>query len=159
MARATSSFPVPLSPVIRIVERLGAAWMIRSKTCFIFGLRPMMPAKFCACACRFCLSAVFSAIELPPFDGVAHDDQHFVVLERLGDVVEGAALHRGDRVLDRRERGNHDHRQVVVELSQLLEHRHAVHARHHHVDDHRVERDGLRQLDAFGAARRRTRTA
>ena len=45
MARATSSLPVPLSPVIRMVERLGAAWMIRSKTCFIRGLRPMMPAK------------------------------------------------------------------------------------------------------------------
>ena len=43
MARATSSLPVPLSPVIRIVERLGAAWMIRSKTCFIRLLLPMMP--------------------------------------------------------------------------------------------------------------------
>ncbi len=62
IARATSSLPVPLSPVMRIVERLGAAWMIRSKTCFIRGLRPMMPANFCDCACRFCRSAVFSAI-------------------------------------------------------------------------------------------------
>ena len=42
MARATSSLPVPLSPSIRIVDRLGAAWMIRSKTCRIRGLRPMM---------------------------------------------------------------------------------------------------------------------
>ena len=62
IARATSSLPVPLSPVIRIVERLGAAWMIRSNTCFIRGLRPMMPANFWYCACRFCRSAVFSAI-------------------------------------------------------------------------------------------------
>ena len=45
MARATSSLPVPLSPVMRMVERLGAAWMIRSNTCFIRGLRPMMPAN------------------------------------------------------------------------------------------------------------------
>ncbi len=45
MARATSSLPVPLSPVMRMVERLGAAWMTRSKTCFIGGLLPMMPAN------------------------------------------------------------------------------------------------------------------
>ena len=45
MARATSSLPVPLSPVIRIVDRLGAAWMIRSKTCFMRLLLPMMPAN------------------------------------------------------------------------------------------------------------------
>ena len=61
MARATSSLPVPLSPVMRIVERLGAAWMIRLNTCFIRELRPMMPAKRAVCACRFCRSAVFSA--------------------------------------------------------------------------------------------------
>ena len=42
MARATSSLPVPLSPPMRIVDRLGAAWMIRSNTCRIRGLRPMM---------------------------------------------------------------------------------------------------------------------
>ena len=48
---------------------------------------------------------------------VAQDDQHFVVLERLADVVVGAALHRRDRVLDRRERGDHQHRQVVVDAA------------------------------------------
>ena len=45
MARATSSLPVPLSPWIRIVDRLGAAWMIRSNTCRIRGLLPMMFAN------------------------------------------------------------------------------------------------------------------
>ena len=62
MARATSSLPVPLSPVIRIVDRLGAAWMIRSKTCFIRELLPMMPANLWYRAWRFCLSVTFSAI-------------------------------------------------------------------------------------------------
>src|SRR5215204_3016985 len=45
---------------------------------------------------------------------VPQHHQHFVVLERLGDVVEGAALHRRDGVLDRGEGGDHQHRQVVV---------------------------------------------
>ena len=92
--------------------------------------------------------------QLPPLHGVAHHDEHFVVLERLGDVVEGAALHRRDRGLDRRERRDHDHRQILVDLLQLLERRDAVDARHHHVDDRGVERRRARELEPFLAARR-----
>jgi hypothetical protein len=61
IARATSSLPVPLSPVMRIVLRLGAAWMIRSKTCFIRLLLPMMPENLWYLACRFWRSVTFSA--------------------------------------------------------------------------------------------------
>jgi hypothetical protein len=59
--RATSSLPVPLSPLIRIVVRLGAAWMIRSNTWRIRELRPMISPKRFERACRFCRSARFSA--------------------------------------------------------------------------------------------------
>ena len=82
--------------------------------------------------------------------GVSHDGEHFVVLEGLRDVVEGAPLHRGDGALDRRERGNHQHRQLVVYLLQLVERGHAVHARHHDIDDGGVERDGSGELQSFG---------
>ena len=34
-----------------------------------------------------------------------------------------------------------------------VEHREAVHAGHHHVDDHRVERRGAHDLEALGARR------
>ena len=78
--------------------------------------------------------------QLPPLHGVAHHDHHLVVLERLGDVVEGAALHRRDRRLDRREGRHHHDRQVLVDLLQLLERRDAVDARHHHVHDRGIER-------------------
>ena len=84
---------------------------------------------------------------------VAQDDQHLVVLERLGDVVEGAALHRRDGVLDRGERGDHQHRQVVVDLLDLVERRDAVHARQHDVDDRRVERHRARELEPLGRRR------
>ena len=50
-----------------------------------------------------------------PFHRVANHDEHCVVLERLRDVVEGTALHRGDGALDRRERGDDDDRKVFVE--------------------------------------------
>ena len=81
---------------------------------------------------------------------VAHDGQDFVVLERLGDVVEGAPLHGGNRALDRRERRDHDHRQIVVYLLELVERGHAVHARHHDVDDGGVERERASELEPFG---------
>ena len=59
-ARATSSLPVPLSPLISIVVRLGAACMIRSNTWRMRELRPMISPKRLACACRFWRSVRFS---------------------------------------------------------------------------------------------------
>ena len=86
--------------------------------------------------------------------GVAQHGQDLVVLERLADVVEGAALHRRDRVFHRRERGDHQHRHVVVDLLQLVEQPHAVHPRQHDVDDGRVERHGAQQVESFVRGRR-----
>ena len=92
--------------------------------------------------------------EAAALDGVADDDEHFVVLEGLGDVVEGAALHRGDRALDRRECRDHQHRHLVVDLLQLVERRDPVHAGEHHVHDGRVERHRAGELQPFlGGAR------
>ena len=86
--------------------------------------------------------------------GVAQHDEHFVVLERLGDVVVRPALHRRNGVLDRGERRDHQHRQVVVDFLELVERRDAVHARHHHVHDRRVERDRPDELEPLGGVRR-----
>ena len=44
MARATSSLPVPLSPVISTVASLSAIRLISSLIARIGGLSPMMPA-------------------------------------------------------------------------------------------------------------------
>ena len=44
-ALAMSSLPVPLSPRIRIVERLGATWATRSKMRSIDSLLPTMFSK------------------------------------------------------------------------------------------------------------------
>ena len=85
----------------------------------------------------------------PPLgERVAKDDQHLVVLERLGDVVEGAALHRRDRVLDRGVRRDHQDRQVVVYFLDFVERRDPVHPRHHDVHDHDVERHASDELEA-----------
>ena len=83
---------------------------------------------------------------------VAQDHQHFVVLERLGDVVERAALHRGDGVLDRGKRRDHQDRQVVVDLPDLVERRDAVHAGQHDVEDRGIERHRSRSSSSPSAA-------
>ncbi len=54
IALATSSFPVPLSPVIRTVERAGATCSTRRNTFSIFSDRPINPSRLTerAIACR-----------------------------------------------------------------------------------------------------------
>src|ERR1700730_10018268 len=44
----------------------------------------------------------------PPLHRVADDHEHFLVLERLRNVVEGPALHRRNRALDRSVRSDDD---------------------------------------------------
>ena len=153
IARATSSLPVPLSPWIRIVDRLGAAWMIevehlphpRAAADDVGELVvPLLDV----------LAQVAVLVQQPaPLHRVADDDQHFVVLERLGDVVEGAGLHRRDRALDRCVGGDDDDVEVLVDPLQLVERRDAVEARHHDVDDGGIERQRARHLEPLGAGR------
>ena len=77
--------------------------------------------------------------------------------ERLGHVVEGAGLHRGDRVFDRGV-GRHQDDQAfgtaLLDLGQQLE---PVHLGHPEVRQHQVERGGLdhraRLAAAFGGLR------
>ena len=89
-----------------------------------------------------------------PFHGVTQHRQDFVVLERLGNVVEGASLHGRDGAFDRRVRRNHDDGQLFVELAQLLEGLHAIEHGHHDVDNCSIEGIGPCQLEAFGAISR-----
>ena len=114
----------------------------------------MIPANFWYCAWRVLPERRVLGHQLATLDGIADDDEHFVVLEGLGDVVEGAALHGRDRRFDRRKRRDHQHRKVVIELLQLLEHGQSVHARHHHVHDRRVEGKRPRQIESLFGTRR-----
>ena len=53
------------------------------------------------------------------FQRARDDQQQFAVAEGLGDVIEGAELHRFDRGLNRSERRDDDHRQVGRDPLQL----------------------------------------
>ena len=89
---------------------------------------------------------------------VTEHDHHLVVLERLFDVVEGPPLHRHLHVLHRAERRDHDDGQVFINLLQLLQRLHAVHPRHHEVEDHRVERPRPCELESFVSRHRQRDT-
>jgi hypothetical protein len=71
-------------------------------------------------------------------EGAVDDQAHLIDVERLGDVLVSAGLHRPHRHALGAVRGEQHHRQGGVALVQLLQELHAVHPRHGEVGDHRV---------------------
>jgi len=63
-------------------------------------------------------------------------EDQVIDVERLLDEIEGAELHRLDRVLDRAERGHHDHRTLGIALLRLFQHGDAVGAGKAQIGDH-----------------------
>ena len=80
-------------------------------------------------------------------------------VERLENVVEGAALHGLDRRVDRAMAGHQEAHQVGVNLLCRAQQRDAVHARHHEVGNQDVEGGGtIGRRGAQGAERFRAGT-
>ena len=153
IARATSSLPVPLSPSTRIVERDGPARRTSSKTLRIASDLPTMRPE--AVALRELLAQAPVLLGQPARLGaLAQREEHFLVLERLRDVVERALAHRLDGALDRGVR-RHDHDDGVGIAAQDL----AQHLEARAVGQHQVEQDdvvglGLEERDGLGGGRR-----
>ena len=61
-----------------------------------------------------------------PLDRPRDEESQEVRVDRLGNEVFGAALHRVDGGFDRSERGHHDHRQGRIERERRVEDREAV---------------------------------
>ena len=95
------------------------------------------------------------AHRLEPLDDLVEQDLQPLNVDRLGQVVVGAFLHRLDRGVDGALRGQQQRRHVGADLRQRAQQREPVHARHHHVgdDDRRTERRDL--LERFFAVARR----
>ena len=67
------------------------------------------------------------------------DDADLVLVEGLGDVVEGARLERLDRVVDGAVRGEHDHRPRGIVAERGAEQIHPVDLGHAQIGDHQVD--------------------
>jgi hypothetical protein len=104
--RATSSLPVPVSPLIITGTSVAATLAIRSRTCAIAGDRPMMrvPAAGPASSRR---SAWFSSSSAA-LQRAAHGFGQAIRAERLLDEVVGALAHR-----------LHGHRDIAVPVTRI----------------------------------------
>jgi hypothetical protein len=68
----------------------------------------------------------------------AQPRQHFLDLERLGDVVVGAAIDPLHLLVPAAAGGQHEHRHRQAGFAPLLEDREAIDLRQPQVEDHRV---------------------
>ena len=92
-----------------------------------------------------------------PLDDLVEQDLQTLNVDRFGQVVVGAFLHRLDRGVDGALRGEQQRRDIGADLRQGAQQREPIHARHHHVGNHdrRTERRDL--LERFFAVARRFR--
>ena len=99
------------------------------------------------------LAAACLAHHLDVADGLV--DGHFEIAEidRLGQKIERASIHRGTDVAHVAIGGNDDGRLPVLGLLQFLQQGQAVHPRHVDVGNHHVDmrmiRDRLQRLDSI----------
>src|SRR4029077_2259714 len=114
MARAKTSFPVPLSPRSKIVDLLTAAFFAVSIANLIFGLSP--PPE--PISLTRLLGKAFQA-SLKPLDlqRLSHDHSNMVKVKRLANKIKRTFLHRLHGPLDRAVSRDHDNRRVASALA------------------------------------------
>ena len=139
IACAISSLPVPVSPSIRIVGARRRDELHWSMTSCSFGEVPMMPSKL-----NFSSSALVQLLHLD-LERLGLEralDEHLQPLDvdRLGEKIDRAALHRLDGGLDVAVRGHHHDRGPVRQRERLVDDLEAGFARHAEIGEDDVER-------------------
>ena len=124
MTRATSSLPEPAPPRISTRLLVGATRSME-RAQLVDGRRL---ADHLGADHRALAQLAHLALQLGGLERAQRHEQQPVGLERLLDVVVGAALDGGDRGLDVAVAGDDDHRQVGVRLLDDVEHLQAVEA-------------------------------
>ncbi len=119
--RAKSSLPVPLSPSSSTVVSVPAAFCrpantLRSAEIFADQLRRAAPDR------ELLLEQQVLGDDPPLLERARHEQREVIGIDRLGEKIEGAFLHRRDRVLDAAVRGHHDDRHIGVELLRRAQH-------------------------------------
>ena len=150
MALAISSLPVPVSPVIRMVARLGATCVTRSRMRSMRSFLPMMLGKLYCCL-RARLSCVFSRSRRLCGDHAIDLDQQLLVVPGLGEIIVGAALERAHRDFHRAIGGDHEDRRFRIALANFAQHFHAGAVRHHQIQQNQVVVAGFDLAQSLGA--------
>ena len=140
--RANSSLPVPLSPSSSTVVSVAAARCSDANTLRSDGSSPTS----CGAPRRtrqLLLQQQVLGHHPPLLERARDEQQQMIGIDRLGEEVDRAFLHRGDGVLDAAVGGHHDDRHVGVDSFGGAEHAEAVALRQPQIRQH--ER-GLRLL-------------
>jgi hypothetical protein len=138
MARATSSLPVPLSPVTSTVASVEATRSMRLRISRIARLDPTSALDGCARTTSLCSRRHLLA-QAPVLHRALHGDREHVGVDGLGEEVVGPGAHRPHGGLQVAVPGEHDHRHVGVHRRDVLAERDAVHRAHLHVRQHQRE--------------------
>ena len=142
IACATSSLPVPLSPWISTVARVGATCLIVSKTSCItatFADQPLEPVL----ALDLLLQLDDFLLHLPAAQRPVDQDFQPVDVQRLGDEIVRAALHRLDRRVHRAVGRHHDDDRRMRQREDLLDERHPILAAEPQIGQHEIDRLAL----------------
>ena len=150
-ARATSSLPVPLSPVMSTVASECATLSIVARSWRIAGESPTIEPY-----ARRLVSAPCARRSSSSASARCTHEAELVGRERLADVVARAELHAAHRGVDRRIRGDQQHRGRRIADEQLRQQRHAVLIGQVDVAQHEIEASRARSRRSH---RRRESTA
>ena len=153
MRRATTSLPVPLSPVMRMLALEGAACRRRKKTSCIAGLEPMSLAEH-APAAQLPLEPFLVFRKAVVSDGAVKQNTKCARPDGLLHKPEGAVLvDGGESGIDAAKGGEDNDGGSASNLVQPAQQLHSVHARHHDVGDDRMgseQREFVESLLAVG---------
>ncbi len=156
IARASTSLPVPLSPVRSTVALYSAARSISSSTSIMIGDAATIGRSP---ATRSTSRASSSRLAPQPlaFLRLAEGEQQLGGLEGLREVVVGAAAHRLEREFLGAIRGHQDQRGVGTPPRQLRQQRETVDAGHAQIAEHDVGHRVLDPRQRIGAIAREAR--
>ena len=148
--RATSSLPVPLSPVISTEAVLGETISMSRKTSCMRFEGPTSEPRTSDVA-QFAAADFQLALGTAQARGVLQDIAQPGGIDGLLDEVEGAALHGGDGGVDAALRGQQNDGDLLRLRGDILEQLHAVHARHAQIGDDDAGIPHLHRLQTFDA--------
>ncbi len=151
-ARATSSLPVPVSPVIKTGVSEAAA---RPMSFQIVNIAALVPTSWRFGSRRTGVRDRKIAGERVLLERALDGRQELLQVERLGEVVERAVPHRRDGPLAVAVSGRDDDRHVahrpLADLAQEIE---AAPVSQAKIEEDAVDRPGLERLPRLGQARR-----
>ena len=141
---------MPVSPVIRMVERLGATWPDQIEQAH-HALALADDVGEAVALLEGALEVGVLVFEKAPRDHAVDLDQQLLVVPGLGEIIVGAEFEGVDRGFDGAVGRDHEDRRFLVARAHLLEHVHAGHVGHHEIEQHQVVGSRIEFLQALAA--------